>query len=99
MIIARNGLLDVGDEDRGLLIAVQQKTCFPRLLPHEAEQSRAGRPGHCPEFDFRSVLISVHIASDELFCLMTAFGTTSSAFVQASLHQLIAAARLPNSDD
>ena len=28
---------------------------------------------------------------------MTAFGTTSSAFVQASLHQLIAAARLPNS--
>ena len=29
--------------------------------------------------------------------LMTAFGTTSSAFVQASLHQLIAAARLPNS--
>jgi hypothetical protein len=44
MIIARNGLLDVGDEDRGLLIAVQQKTCFPRLLPHEAKQSlQAGR--------------------------------------------------------
>ena len=29
--------------------------------------------------------------------LKNAFGTTSSAFVEASLHQLIAAARLPNS--
>ena len=29
--------------------------------------------------------------------LRNAFGTTSSAFVQASLHQLIMAARLPNS--
>ena len=29
--------------------------------------------------------------------LMNALGTSSSAFVEASLHQLIAAARLPNS--
>jgi hypothetical protein len=29
--------------------------------------------------------------------LKNAFGTSSSAFVEASLHQLIAAARLPNS--
>jgi pimeloyl-ACP methyl ester carboxylesterase len=31
--------------------------------------------------------------------LKNAFGTSSSAFVEASLHQLIAAARLPNSGD